>query len=94
MFRLLVVIIVVAVLASVVVLGATGVLRVYNTNDSIKVELQKNELKQKAENAVRETEQAGSRLLEKTGKALRHAGGKLEREGAEHQPASPTPSGT
>jgi hypothetical protein len=56
-----------------IVLAATGVLRFHNTEDQSGITIDKKELKEKAQDAVENTGEAGSAILNKTGEILHKA---------------------
>jgi hypothetical protein len=86
--------VVIIVLAGLV-LAATGVLHVQNTENKAGITIDKKELEQQAGEAVDKTKEAGSKLLDKTSKELHKAGESLKASSKDRQePAKTEPSNT
>jgi hypothetical protein len=77
MVKIILAIVALAVLTGIV-LAATGVLRVRNTENTFNIELHKKDLEQKTNEAVEKSKQAGDAILEKTGELPHKAGDKLQ----------------
>ena len=76
MARLIAVIVGILVVLGIV-LGTTGVLHVRNTKDETGVTLDEKELQKKTREAVKTSEDAGGKVLDKTGEAMHKAAEKL-----------------
>ncbi len=89
MTRLIIAAIAVFILVGAV-LATTGVLRVQNNKDQSGIVIDKKELKAKTQEAVKKTEEAGSKILDKTGEALHKAADKVRGSSHDQQtPATP-----
>jgi hypothetical protein len=77
-------------IVAVAVLAITGVLHVRDTKDETGVTIDKKELKEKTQEAVKKTEAAGSKALDKTGEALHKAADEIR--GASHDQKTPAPT--
>jgi hypothetical protein len=76
------------------VLATAGVLRFQNTKDESIITIDKKELKEKAGKAFEKTEDAGSKILDKTGETLHKAAEGLRRSpGNEHAPTKAPATG-
>jgi hypothetical protein len=87
MARLIVVLVVIVVGISIV-LAMTGVMHFQNTNDQSTITIDKKDLQKKSEKAVEKTEEAGGKILDKTGEALHKAADDLR--GRAKDPPAPT----
>jgi hypothetical protein len=91
MSRLITTVVVVIVIAGVV-LFATGTLHFRNTPAETSVTIDKKELNQKTKDLVGKTEEAGSKVLDKTSEALHKAA--KEVRGSSHDEPAATPRAT
>jgi hypothetical protein len=73
------------------VLAATGVLHVQNNKDETNFTIDKKELKEKAHDAVQQTEEASGKALDKASQAMRNAADKI-RGSAHSGPTNSAPS--
>ena len=93
MTRLTMTAIVILIVGSAV-LATTGVLSFRNTKDKTGITIDKKELKEKTQEAVKKTEAAGNTILDKTGEAMRKAGDEMRRSSHEQKaPATTPPAG-
>jgi hypothetical protein len=75
-----------------VVLAATGALRFQNTENQSGVTLDKKELKEKTQEVIRTTKEAGSKVLDKTSESLHKAAEGL-RTTPQDRPPTAAPGG-
>lgn len=83
----------VVLIAIVAVLGASGVLQFDNTKDKATITVDKEELKNKADEAVQETKATGGKILDKTSETLHKAADDLRGDSSQdRQTPRETPS--
>jgi hypothetical protein len=85
MRRLLLILIAFVVVAGIV-LAAVGALSIQNTPDKTSITIDKTELKEKAQEAIHHTKEAGSAILKQTGKELHKAGESLNKSPQDQSP--------
>jgi hypothetical protein len=90
MTRLFIVVIAILVVVGVA-LAATGVLHVQNTKDETGITIDKKEFKEKAQEAVKTTTDAGGKILDKTSEALHNAADGLRKPSDDRNPPATTP---
>jgi hypothetical protein len=70
-------------------LALTGVLTFHNSKDETGVTIDKKELKEKTQEAVKKTEETGGKILDKTGEALHKAADGLRSPPDPNTPTTP-----
>ena len=90
MTRLIVLTIAILVVVGAV-LATSGVLRVQNSKDESGITIDKKELKEKTQEAVKTTEAAGGKILDKTGEALHKAAEKVRAPSPDQKTPATTP---
>jgi hypothetical protein len=78
-------------IVGVAVLALSGVLHVRDTKNETGVTIDKKELKEKTEEAVKKTEAAGGKVLDKTGEALHKAAEEIRGTPHDQKPPATTP---
>ena len=76
------------ILVGIMVVGV-GALSVHNTDDKINITIDKDQLKEKAQEGVQKAEDAGRAVLRRTGEAMKKAGDKIRTESDATKPADP-----